>query len=54
VEADGAGVITEARLVWGTDGPLGGCVARAILGRRIPNVDTGNASADVPLTFRAR
>jgi serine/threonine protein kinase len=54
IETDGAGVITDARLAWGTDPALAACVGRAIVGRRIANVDTGAASADVPLTFRAR
>ena len=53
VETDGAGVITEARLGWGGDPALAACTVRAVLGRRIANVDTGSASADVPLTFRA-
>ena len=53
LETDGAGVITDARL----DGPLRGgvavCAAAAVRGHRIANVDTGRASADIPLSFRA-
>jgi hypothetical protein len=54
VETDGDGVVTEGRLQWGADAALARCFSRAVLGRRIANVDTGNASADVSLTFRAR
>jgi hypothetical protein len=34
-------------------GGVGSCVAAAVQGHRVANVDTGNASADVPLLFRA-
>jgi hypothetical protein len=54
VETDGDGVVTEGRLQWGADAALARCFSRTVLGRRIANVDTGNASADVSLTFRAR
>jgi hypothetical protein len=54
LETNEDGVILEARL----DGPLaasaGRCIASAVRGRRISNVDTGNASADVPLSFKVR
>jgi serine/threonine-protein kinase len=54
IESDGAGTITDARFA----GPLGqsiqGCAASAVVGRRIANVDTGSASADVPLVYRPR
>jgi hypothetical protein len=54
IESDGAGTITDARFA----GPLGqsiqGCAASAVIGRRIANVDTGSASADIPLVFRPR
>jgi hypothetical protein len=54
VETNEDGVITEARL----DGPLaagaGRCIVGAVRGRRISNVDTGSASADVPLSFKVR
>lgn len=54
VETNEDGVIMEARL----DGPLaagaGRCIVAAVRGRRISNVDTGSASADVPLSFKVR
>jgi eukaryotic-like serine/threonine-protein kinase len=53
VETDGAGVITNAHLTSPMDASVGRCVASAIQGRRVSNVDTGSASAEVPLVFRA-
>jgi eukaryotic-like serine/threonine-protein kinase len=53
VETDGAGVITDARLTAPMDASVARCVVQAIQGRRVANVDTGSASADVPLVFRA-
>jgi len=54
VETNEDGIIMEARL----DGPLaagaGRCIVAAVRGRRISNVDTGSASADVPLAFKVR
>jgi hypothetical protein len=54
IDTDGAGTITDARF----SGPLGQsiqrCAASAVVGRRIANVDTGSASADIPLVFRPR
>ena len=54
VETNEDGIIMEARL----DGPLaagaGKCIVAAVRGRRISNVDTGSASADVPLAFKVR
>ena len=52
VDTDGAGIITDAQLSGPIRGSVPGCVAAAVLGHRIANVDTGNASADVPLTFK--
>jgi serine/threonine protein kinase len=53
VETDEAGVIVRARF----DGPLastaGRCIAASVRGRSIPNVDTGVASASIPLALRA-
>jgi serine/threonine protein kinase len=53
VETDGAGIITDARLTAPMDASFARCVVQAIQGRRVANVDTGSASADVPLVFRA-
>lgn len=52
IETDGAGVITDARLSGPVRGSLAACIAGAVQGRRVANVDTGSASADVPLSFR--
>jgi hypothetical protein len=54
LETDGAGVITDARTSGPGDSAMTSCIASALRGRRIPNVDTGNASADLPLEFKAR
>ena len=51
---DGEGVITDARWSGPFEGNVGRCIAAAVRGRRVANVDTGSARADVPLTFRAR
>ena len=53
VETDGAGFIISARLTSPMDAGVGRCVDSAIQGRRVANVDTGSASAEVPLVFRA-
>jgi hypothetical protein len=54
VETNEIGIIMDARL----DGPLsagvGKCMVAVLRGRRISSVDTGNASADVPLAFKVR
>jgi hypothetical protein len=54
VETNEEGTIMEARL----EGPLaastGRCIVGTVRGRRISNVDTGSASADVPLSFKVR
>jgi hypothetical protein len=54
VETNEDGIIMDARL----DGPLaagaGRCIVASVRGRRISNVDTGSASADVPLSFKVR
>jgi eukaryotic-like serine/threonine-protein kinase len=51
IETDDVGHITRARV----DGPLGAatgqCISAAVTTRTIAGVDTGNASADVPLVF---
>jgi eukaryotic-like serine/threonine-protein kinase len=54
VETDGEGVVTDAGWAGPFDGNLGRCLAAAVRGRRVANVDTGSARADVPLLFRAR
>jgi serine/threonine-protein kinase len=54
LETNEDGVVTEARLDARLGAPLGSCIGSAVRGRRIANVDTGRASADVPLGFRLR
>jgi hypothetical protein len=54
VETDGTGMITDARVTGALGRVPGPCMARAVLGRSISGVDTGTASADVPLVFKAR
>jgi hypothetical protein len=54
VETDGEGVITDARWTGPFDGDIARCLAAAATGRRVANVDTGSARADVPLAFKAR
>jgi serine/threonine-protein kinase len=53
IETDGSGIITEARLSSAIRGSVASCVAAAVQGHRVANVDTGTASGDVPLSFRA-
>jgi serine/threonine-protein kinase len=53
LETDEVGIITTARLTAPMDPIVARCVASAIQGRRVANVDTGSASAEVPLMFRA-
>ena len=53
IETDEDGVITSARVGGGITGPSS-CIAAAASGRRLPNVDTGRARADVPLRFKAQ
>ncbi len=54
VETDENGVITDARVAGPLAGRLGTCFKSAVLGRRIANVDTGSAGADIPLSYRPR
>jgi serine/threonine-protein kinase len=53
VETDGEGLVTDARFAGFAEAALGRCIAGAVTGRRIANVDTGSATAEVPLTFKA-
>jgi serine/threonine-protein kinase len=53
IETDEDGVIISARIAGASSGP-GACIRGAVVGRRLPNVDTGRARADIPLVFRAQ
>jgi hypothetical protein len=54
IETDDDGVIVEAHYRGPLAPALAGCVAAVVRGRKLPNVDTGSASADIPLTFHLR
>jgi len=54
VETDDDGWITRARLTGGARGSVPACIETVVQGRRISGVDTGAASADVPLVFKPR
>ena len=52
IETDDAGFVTDAKFSGPPSEKVGGdCIAAAAKGIKIPNVDTGTASADIPLTF---
>jgi len=54
VETNDIGVIKQARTTGALSNEVGDCIAKAVIGAKVPNVDTGNASADVPLAYRLR
>jgi hypothetical protein len=54
IETDLDGVITQARLGGALPPSIASCIVNAVHGRKIPNVDTGIATADVPLSFKTR
>ena len=54
VETDDVGVVRNAYVRGALSTEVGPCIARAVIGARVRNVDTGIASADVELTYRAR
>jgi hypothetical protein len=54
IQTNEDGVVTEARLEARLGASLANCVGTAVRGRKIANVDTGSASADVPLVFKLR
>jgi hypothetical protein len=54
VETDDSGTIQKARVTGAVGGSVPSCIASAVTGLRIKDVDTGEASADVPLEFKAR
>jgi hypothetical protein len=54
VETGEDGTITDATFSGPSAGGLSKCVVAAAIGRKVPNVDTGSASADVNLVLRSR
>jgi len=55
LETDDVGVIRRASVngvLLGSE--VGPCIAKVVVGRKVANVDTSAASADVPLSYRAR
>jgi serine/threonine-protein kinase len=53
VETDEDGVIVSARVAGPAHGAAA-CIAAAVAGRKVADVDTGRARADVPLTFHSQ
>jgi hypothetical protein len=51
IETDGAGRITKSTATVGFSPTVARCVERAVAGARVAEVDTGEAVADVLLTF---
>jgi serine/threonine protein kinase len=54
IETDESGRIISASVRGRFGGGLSPCIGGVVIGRQVPNVDTGAASADIPLTFEAR
>jgi hypothetical protein len=54
VDTDDGGIITTATLKGPVRGAVASCIEAAVRGKKIDGVDTGAASADVPLVFKAR
>jgi len=54
IETGDDGTIATATVSGPVGGPVGSCIQRAVRGQRIPDVDTGAASADIPLVLKAR
>jgi hypothetical protein len=54
IETDDEGNITRAQVTGPVRGQAGSCIEGVVKGVTIRGVDTGAASADVPLEFRAR
>jgi hypothetical protein len=54
IETDDDGWITRARVMGGVRGSVPSCIEAAVQGAHISGVDTGAASADIPLELRAR
>jgi eukaryotic-like serine/threonine-protein kinase len=52
LETNEDGVVTDVRLSPRIAPSLAACFAAALRGRKIPNVDTGRASADVPIVLK--
>jgi hypothetical protein len=54
VETDDVGVVRRAQVAGALASDVGACIVHAVIGGRVRNVDTGVASADLPLTYRPR
>jgi len=54
IETNEDGVINDARLSGRVSPATAQCIVQAVKGRKIGNVDTGSASADVPLAFKSK
>jgi hypothetical protein len=54
LETDDVGNIRQATVTGNLASDVGACMSKSVIGRKIANVDTGHASADVPLMYRPR
>jgi serine/threonine-protein kinase len=54
VETDDEGWITRARVTSPVRGPVPSCIEATVHGSHVWGVDTGTASADIPLVFKPR
>jgi hypothetical protein len=54
IETNEDGVINDARLSARVSPATAQCIVQAVKGRKVANVDTGSASADVPLAFKIK
>lgn len=54
LETDDVGTIRQAIVMGSLAAETGACVSKAVVGRKVANVDTGHASADVPMVYRLR
>jgi hypothetical protein len=52
LETNEDGVVTDVRLSPRIAPSLAACFAAALRGRKIPNVDTGRVSADIPIVLK--
>jgi hypothetical protein len=54
IETDDSGTIVRASVTGAVRGAVAPCIEDAVRGLRVSGVDTGAASADIPLEFKAR
>jgi serine/threonine-protein kinase len=54
IDTDDSGIVTTATLKGPVRGAVASCIEAAVRGQKVDGVDTGSASADVPLVFKPR